>query len=177
MADYFELFELPRRFRLDADQLRQTWHRLQQASHPDQFMDAAADVRSAAMEKSLAINAAYRTLSAPVPRAWYLISLAGGEEATLRRQQLPFEFLENQIAWREEIDELNSGVASMAALSRLKRELTTVRETLIRELDALFEQPTVEITEPLIERVLRLQFMEKTRTELKEAEARLLDDL
>lgn len=176
MSDYFELFQLPRRFRLDADALRQTWHRLQQASHPDQFVDAAANERSAAMDKSLAINAAYRTLSAPVSRAWYLITLAGGDEAALRRLPLPFEFLENQIAWREEIAELTTDASSMNALSRLKRELATAREALIAELDALFEPPAFEITDSLVASVLRLQFIEKTRAELKETEARLLDD-
>ena len=56
--------------------------------HPDRFARADPRARRASLERSVQLNLAWRTLSQPVARAEYLLSLAGievGEPAGSRR--------------------------------------------------------------------------------------------
>lgn len=204
--NYFKLFGMPEQFAIDENQLRQNWHRLQQESHPDRHVAAPSSTRIDAMQQSLAINTAYRTLADPVARAWYLIVRAGGDIAALQRYPLPHDFLEELIGWREALADLQPNADGLAFIDRLRRELNERRTNLMDELETLFAPPDTTVVgttvvesfetaihevpevaspdtpataalEAQAERVLRLQFIEKTRAELKEAEARLLDDM
>jgi len=74
----------PASFDVDAAALEAALKSLQRAVHPDFFAGAPAAERARAARASAALNAAYRTLRAPLARAEYLLALAeggGGGEA------------------------------------------------------------------------------------------------
>lgn len=76
-TDYFELFGLERRWRVERDAVEKKYLELSQAAHPDNVVGESAAVQRAAMERSSSINSGYRVLRDPVLRAEYLIKLGG----------------------------------------------------------------------------------------------------
>jgi len=87
-ADYFHVFGLPREFEVDLAGLEQRYKEMTKILHPDRFARADSRARRASLERSVQLNVAWRTLSQPVPRAEYLLSLEGidvGEAASSNR--------------------------------------------------------------------------------------------
>lgn len=76
-TDYFGLFGLERRWRVDRDAVERRYLELSQQHHPDNAVGQSAAVQRAAMERSSHVNAAYRVLRDPVLRAEYLVKLGG----------------------------------------------------------------------------------------------------
>jgi molecular chaperone HscB len=76
-ADYFGLFGLERRWRVDRGEVERRYLELSQAAHPDNVARESVGVQRAAVERASLINTAYRVLRDPVLRAEYLIKLGG----------------------------------------------------------------------------------------------------
>src|SRR5947207_8975224 len=70
-SDYFGFFGLPRKLRIDEQELEKSFYSLSRLFHPDYFMNASAEERQASIERSSMLNDAYRTLRDPVSRAKY----------------------------------------------------------------------------------------------------------
>ena len=107
-ADDFELFGLPRRFRLDRADLDRRRRALQGEVHPDRFMNANAASRRGAMQSAVRVNEAYARLGDPLRRAAYLCELAGTPIGAEDNTAMPAEFLHRQMAWREALDDADS---------------------------------------------------------------------
>lgn len=75
--DYFGLFGLERRWRVDRGEVERRYLELSQAAHPDNVVGEGVGVQRAAVERASLINVAYRVLRDPVLRAEYLIKLGG----------------------------------------------------------------------------------------------------
>ena len=91
-ADHFRVFGLPRKFDLDVADLEWRYKEMTKVLHPDRFARADARARRASLERSVQLNTAWRTLSQPVARAEYLLSLEGievGEPAGSKRSDRP----------------------------------------------------------------------------------------
>lgn len=88
-ADYFSVLGVKRGYGVDVAEMERRYRELSRQIHPDRFARADARARRASMERSVQLNAAWKTLRDPVKRAEYLLSLAGfevgGEEGTFRR--------------------------------------------------------------------------------------------
>jgi molecular chaperone HscB len=78
-ADHFRVFGLPRKFDLDLADLERRYKDMTKVLHPDRFARADGRARRASLERSVQLNLAWRTLSQPVSRAEYLLSLEGIE--------------------------------------------------------------------------------------------------
>lgn len=76
-ADYFGLLGQDRRWDIDRAALERSYLERSQATHPDGFVGQDSATQRAAMERSSALNSAYRTLRDPVLRAEYLVKLGG----------------------------------------------------------------------------------------------------
>jgi molecular chaperone HscB len=116
--NHFELFGLPRAYRVDADALETAYRALQQDAHPDRYAGAGDAERRAALQASARINEAYRTLKSPVERGRYLLTLAGIDALAETDTALPLPFLEAQLARREAADEARA-TGDLAALDAL----------------------------------------------------------
>ena len=134
-ADDFELFGLPRRFALDRGDLDARRRALQGEVHPDRFASADAAARRAAMQWAVRVNEAHERLADPVRRGAYLCELAGVSIGAEDNTAMPPAFLQQQMAWRESLEEAASR-QDVAALEReLARERNAARERLAAALD------------------------------------------
>jgi len=107
-ADYFSLFELPHKLKIDLADLEQRFHQLSWKIHPDQFVQATDFERYLSLERSSVLNDAYRTLRDPVSRVEYLLGQENMRKEGQSKQQAPPELLEEVFELNESLDELRT---------------------------------------------------------------------
>jgi molecular chaperone HscB len=145
MDDYFAVFGLPRKLRLDAGALQRAFYALSREHHPDFHQGAAPGTRAAALARSALVNRAYRALRDPLARVEYLVALEeGGPEAADgagARRQAPVDLLEEMLEVQEALEEARASGLDPAAVERLRAErarLEDRRQTEARALLARF---------------------------------------
>lgn len=125
--DSFDLFGLPRQYKIDLAALEQKWKVISAQVHPDRFASASSAEKRVAVEWSARVNEAYRVLKDPIKRAEYLCMLAGIDMGDRQQSAMNVAFLENQMSWREaledardnhKIDDLHLLQASVAQASK-----------------------------------------------------------
>lgn len=104
-CDYFSLFGVPQGTALDLNDLRERYQSLQASAHPDRFANAPESQKRAAAQMAGRINDAWQTLSNPLSRAAYLLSLRGITAFAEDNTAMPPDFLMQQIEWREALEE------------------------------------------------------------------------
>jgi molecular chaperone HscB len=135
-VDDFELFGLPRRFTLDRAELDALRRTLQAEVHPDRFASADAASRRAAMQWAVRVNEAYERLCDPVRRGAYLCELAGAPVGAEDNTAMPAEFLRQQMAWRESLEEADS----RANVDAIERQLESERRSAYARLAAALDE-------------------------------------
>ncbi len=126
MIDHFHTFGSDRTFSVDRDSLEKRFHELQSESHPDRHVTADAIRREQALADSSDINAAYRVLREPIPRAKHLLELYGFPISA--QKQVPQSLLMTVMDAQEKIAEMD------AEKDRQKKQ------KLIHELGAVAEE-------------------------------------
>ncbi|MGH6627885.1 MAG: Fe-S protein assembly co-chaperone HscB [Burkholderiaceae bacterium] len=101
----FELFALPVQFAQDRSVIDACWKELQREAHPDSFAAQGAAAQRVAMQWSVRINEAYQRLKDPLKRAAYLCELHGAPIDAHHNTSMPAEFLMQQMAWREALED------------------------------------------------------------------------
>ncbi|HEY3635598.1 MAG TPA: Fe-S protein assembly co-chaperone HscB [Caldimonas sp.] len=134
-SDDFALFGLPRRFALDRGELDARRRALQAEVHPDRFAGADAAARRAAMQWAVRVNEAYERLGDPLKRAAYLCELAGVPIRAEDNTAMPAEFLRQQMAWRESLEEAESRDDVDAVARALAAERRSAYQQLADALD------------------------------------------
>jgi molecular chaperone HscB len=134
-ADDFELFGLPRRFALDRGDLDSRRRALQAEVHPDRFAGADAASRRAAMQSAVRVNEAYARLGDPLRRAAYLCELGGAPVRAEDNTAMPLEFLRQQMAWRESLDDAGTREEVDAVARELAAERRLAYDRLAGALD------------------------------------------
>ena len=119
-SDDFELFGLPRRFRLDRGDIDARRRSLQAEVHPDRFATAHASARRVAMQWAARVNEAYARLKNPLLRAAYLCELHGVPIDAEDNTAMPADFLMQQMEWRESLDDAEGRDAVEALLATLE---------------------------------------------------------
>jgi molecular chaperone HscB len=153
--DDFELFGLPRRQAQDLAQIDARWKALQAEVHPDRFAAEGAAAQRLAMQWAVRVNEAFQRLKDPLRRAAYLCELHGEAVDAEDNTAMPAEFLMDQMAWREALEDADGG----AAVEALNEEVLGRRGELLAEL-----QTTLDATRdwPAAARQVRaLMFVER----------------
>jgi molecular chaperone HscB len=101
----FELFGVAAQFAQDRAVLDAKWKELQREAHPDRFAAQGAAAQRVAMQWSVRINEAYQRLKDPLRRASYLCELNGVPINAENNTAMPTDFLLQQMAWREALDD------------------------------------------------------------------------
>jgi molecular chaperone HscB len=104
----FELFAVPEQFAQERAALDARWKELQREAHPDKFMAQGAAAQRVAMQWSARINEAYQRLKDPLKRAAYICERHGAPVNAENNTAMPPDFLMQQMAWREALDDANS---------------------------------------------------------------------
>ena len=113
-SDDFTLFGLPQRFTLARADIDDAWRRLQAATHPDRHAHAGAAAQRVAMQWTLRVNEAHQRLKDPVRRAALLCELRGAPVQAETHTAMPPAFLQQQLQWREELEEASTPAALQA---------------------------------------------------------------
>ena len=129
--DYFALFNLPRRFRLNGATLDRAWHALQTEVHPDRHAHLPSS--RSAVAGSLRVNEAYSVLKKPITRAQYLLELAGIRQEAITGNIMSSEYLMEQLEWREAVEEARE-TNDVDALEQLMLRLQIQMDGIIRQL-------------------------------------------
>lgn len=107
-TDSFDLFGLPRQYKIDLGELEQIWKTISAQVHPDRFASGTATEKRVAVEWSTRVNEAYRVLKDPVKRAAYLCELSGIDLGDRTQSVMNIDFLESQMVWREALADARS---------------------------------------------------------------------
>lgn len=132
-VDYFAVFGLPRRLRMDVAGLEKEFYARSRRLHPDRFASKPVAEQDAALKASSELNDAYRTLKEPIARTQHLLSLEGieMEEGTDDPQGTPRE--KKPVApaeLLEEAFELNMQLEEMRANKRFGEDDAQLRKDL-----------------------------------------------
>ena len=109
---FFELLGLAETFEIDPQDLQDRWKTAAAKVHPDRFAGGTAAERRVAMQWSAQLNEAYRTLRDPVSCARYICELNGHPVGDRPGGQLDADFLEQQMLWREALEEIRESTGS-----------------------------------------------------------------
>lgn len=134
----FSLLGLPERFAIDQADLDARLHRFQAVVHPDRHVAGSDHDRRLALQLAAQGNEAHRVLSDPCQRAAYLCERHGAPVDAERNTAMPSAFLVQQMAWREDIDEVRD-VGDPDAAHALQARLNAERNTLIGQLGELMD--------------------------------------
>ncbi|MGH7277518.1 MAG: Fe-S protein assembly co-chaperone HscB [Candidatus Rokuibacteriota bacterium] len=110
--NYFEVFGLPRRLRIDAVALQRRFYELSRQHHPDFHQAAPPAEQARALEASARVNAAYRTLRDPLARIDYLVRLEEGRETregAAVTPKAPAALLQEMFEIQESVQEAKTG--------------------------------------------------------------------
>ena len=133
--DDFALFGLPRRFALDRGEVDARRRALQAEVHPDRFTGADAAARRAAMQSAVRVNEAHARLADPLKRAAYLCELAGTPIRAEDNTAMPLDFLREQMAWSESLDDAGTRAEVDAVAHELAKARHAAYERLAGALD------------------------------------------
>jgi molecular chaperone HscB len=134
--DDFTLFGLPQRFSLDRAQLDEHWRTLQAEVHPDRFASQGTAAQRVAMQWAVRVNEAYRRLKDPLQRGAYLCELRGTPLDAHSNTAMPTPFLQQQMSWREALDE----AADADAVSALDADVLAHEKRMLAELEAALDR-------------------------------------
>jgi len=142
VSDHFDILGLPRGFRLDPKNLEARYRELTRLLHPDRHAASGAAARRLALEKTIQVNDAYRTLKDPLRRAAWLLRQEGidlEEEGTGAAKHLPPDFLFEVMEQRESFDEARAA-KDVAKVERLAAQVREARAVALEELGAAFDK-------------------------------------
>lgn len=134
--DDFTLFGLPQRFALDRATLDARRRELQSSVHPDRHAAGGAAAQRLAMQWAVRVNQAWQRLKEPLARAAYLCELRGAPVEAERNTAMPAEFLLQQMAWREALDDASDLGAVQALAAEVARHEQALFDALALTLDA-----------------------------------------
>lgn len=158
----FELFDVPVRFAQEVAALEARWKDLQRQAHPDRFATEGAAAQRVAMQWSVRINEAYQRLKDPLKRAAYLCELRGAPIRAHDNTAMPADFLMQQMAWREALDD----AADAAALKSLLHDTSQARNQALARAQHLLDQ--AGDAAGAAQHVRRLMFIERFAQEVED---------
>lgn len=164
--DFFALFGLPRRFRIEEAALEAAYHELHTRVHPDRHAHLPDADRRRAMQWATRVNEAFRTLKSPLSRARYLIELAGIDLGIETNTAMSPEFLMEQMEWREAVEEAEQA-ADAGELEHLHQRLRGHTRDLLGALEHQIDDQ--QAFADAAETARRLMFLDKLRHEIDDA--------
>tara|TARA_R110002072_G_scaffold154513_1_gene304551 strand:- start:181 stop:726 length:546 start_codon:yes stop_codon:yes gene_type:complete len=171
--NYFQLFDLPEDFALDQAQLGKRYRQLQKELHPDRYASGSAHEQRLAVQYSALINEAYATLRKALPRALYLLELAGMSKEGISGQQIDGGFLMAQMDLREKLMSLDELVDPETALEHLVTEIGADVNQLHEQFSCAY---SVGELSAAASACVKLQYLEKLLLETEQMESRLIDN-
>jgi molecular chaperone HscB len=163
MQSHFDLFGLPPAFAVEVDALERSYHEIQSRVHPDRFAHAGDAERRASLQWTTRVNEAYRTLKDPVQRAKHLLELNGVDVAFETNTAMPADFLAQQMALRESLEDAKDASALDALRRNLVKDKQLLEKAIAEAIDAKRDYAGAAGL------VRKLQFLDKLDSEIDAA--------
>ena len=164
--NYFALFHLKPAFHVDRQALESAYLAVQKEVHPDMHASKTDAEKRVAMQMATFANTAYRTLKHPVLRGLYICSQHGVDPQLESNTAMPAEFLMQQMAWREALEESST---NPDALNRLHQEVEDEGRALLDKIEQLIDQQANY--QEAAKQLRAMLFIDKFTEELEEAMA------
>lgn len=164
-SDDFDIFGLPRSFALDRAELDARRRSLQAEVHPDRFAAADPASRRLAMQRAVRVNEAYERLKDPLRRAASLCETNGAPVRAEDNTAMPADFLVQQMAWREALEEAQGSAEVEALAAQLDAYRAAAYERLAETID------TARDFAAAAEQVRALMFVERFAQDVAERQA------
>jgi molecular chaperone HscB len=106
---YFQVFQLPRKLKLEISALEREFYRLSRKLHPDVFARASQQEQEWSLANSSLLNDAYRTLKDPIKRTEYLLNIEGvisADQGGKKEERVPADLLEEVFELNMQLDEM-----------------------------------------------------------------------
>ena len=196
MADHFILLNEPRRPWLEPETLKEKFHALSAAVHPDRVHNLSESERENAQQQYTELNAAYHCLREPRLRLRHLLELELGRKPS-DLTQVPDDLLELFFVIGKALREADAFLAEKEqalsplikvqlfergmdwteTLGKLQQQIGSRRARLIDELkilDAVWSSPATTTTFAQLEQLYRLfSYFDRWLAQLSERSARL----
>ena len=166
MQSHFDLFGLQPAFALDEERLERAYREIQSRVHPDRFAHAGDAERRASLQWTTRVNEAYRTLRNPVARASHLLALNGVDVAFETYTAMPTDFLMQQMALREALEDATE-TRNSTALDQLQQRIDADKRKLEGRLAERLD--TKRDYGGAADLVRELKFLEKVEAEIDAA--------
>ena len=158
--DDFSLFGLPPQQAQQRAEIDARWKALQAQVHPDKFAAEGAAAQRLAMQWALRVNEAHQRLRDPLKRAAYLCELRGAPLLANENTRMPTQFLMEQMAWREGLDE----AATWVEVQAIDDQVAARETALLAEVERLLDQAGDAFA--AADQVRALMFLAKFRSDI-----------
>src|SRR5271163_1298872 len=145
--NYFEVFQLPRKLKLDAAALEREFYRLSRRLHPDVYARETAQEQEWSLANSSLLNDAYRTLKDPIKRTEYLLKLEGivshDEGGPKKEDRVPADLLEEVFELNMQLDEMRMTRQMGEDDAQLQKDLLAAKDNFdaqFKSTDAFLEK-------------------------------------
>ncbi len=153
--NYFAVFDLPPKLRVDAAMLEKQFYAQSRKLHPDRFVSKPEAEQEEALRRSSLLNDAYRTLRDPVLRTQHLLHLEGIEleeqskaatdaaraSGGEKKQAVPEELLEEVFELNMQLTEMRAGKQMGEDDPQLRKDLEAAK----RNFDAKMDETQTEL--------------------------------
>ncbi len=145
-ADYFSVFDLPRKLALDEKELERAFYRKSREVHPDRFARASAEKQQWSLEQTSLLNDAYRALKEPIARTEYLLRLEGVtlsedvRDADSQKKNVPPELLAEVFELNMQLEEMRMNAAAGEDDPQLRADLEQARGQFEAQMTAIEAQ-------------------------------------
>lgn len=143
-TDYFAVFGLPRKLRMDVSELERSFYRLSRKFHPDIYATKSAEEQQWSLEQTSLLNDAYRTLKHPVSRTEHLLRLEGvvleagkNEDGSAKESRVPADLLEEVFELNMQLEEMRMNRKMGEDDPQLRADLEKARTTFASQLAAV----------------------------------------
>jgi molecular chaperone HscB len=143
-ADYFAIFDLPRRLHIDLAQLERSFYRLSRKYHPDVYATRSPEEQQWSLDQTSLLNDAYRTLKNPVSRTEYLLRLEGvvleagkSDDGASKESRVPADLLEEVFELNMQLEEMRMNRKMGEDDPQLRGDLEKARANFESQLAAL----------------------------------------
>src|SRR6185436_7057246 len=125
--NYFELFEIPVQLKVNKDSITAKFFALSKKYHPDYFVKENPEAQAEALERSAALNKAFKTFQNPDETIKYVLQQKGLLEEE-EKYELPKDFLLEVLEINEQLMDAEDTAIASAVRSRILNLQTEIYE-------------------------------------------------
>jgi molecular chaperone HscB len=156
--NYFEIFEIPVQLKVDRQSIAPKFFELSRKYHPDYFVGQGQENQALALEKSSALNKAYKTLLDADETIKYVLQLKGLLQEE-EKYELPVDFLMEVMDINERLMEAGQ---DPEMIQSVRSEIESLKKEIyepVKEIVENYQEPVV--TEKELLQVKQYYFKKK----------------